>query len=332
MKNLSTDNHATIVTETKSANNTFAGDVRRGLSNSPKHLPSMYFYDYAGSILFEEICQLPEYYLTRKETEILQDHSEEIISLLPKDIQLVELGSGSAIKTELIIEEMLNQHDKVVYSPIDISEKMLMESSSLLLEKYENLEINSVAAEYDEGLRQIDMQTSQAKLILWLGSSIGNFEKVTAIAFVKNLLQSSSSDDYFLFGFDLIKDRKILLDAYNDSQGVTAQFNLNLLKRINRELAGEFDLDNFIHKAIYNEEKNRIEMHLKSTCEQDIYIADLDASYYFEKDETIHTENSHKFSQESIHKLAEQTGLTIFKQWFDEKHYFNLTLFKPACR
>jgi L-histidine N-alpha-methyltransferase len=323
------DRSIMITTDIESFANSFAEDVAEGLKNSPKYIPCLYFYDYKGSLLFEEICQLPEYYLTRAETEILQTHSEEIITYLPNDILLVELGSGSSIKTELIIEEMLNQYDKVSYSPIDISQKMLKESSISLLEKYDNLEITSIAAEYGEGFRQLDIHKDQTKLILWLGSSIGNFEKKEAINFLKNIVITLSPNDFFLIGFDLPKDKRILEKAYNDSQDVTAEFNLNLLSRINRELGGEFDLDKFVHQAVYNEEKSRIEMYLISTYEQEVYIADLNEYYHFRKNERIHTENSHKFSLKAIDSLADRIGMKIVKQWFDSKKYFNLTLFKP---
>ena len=326
------DRSTMITTDIETLTDSFAEDVNRGLKDSPKHIPCLYFYDYEGSVLFEEICQLEEYYLTRAETEILKNFSEEIISCLPQDILLVELGSGSCIKTRLIIEELLNQHDKVTYSPIDISKKMLKESSISLLEQYEDLEIISVAAEYDEGLRQIDMRNERPKLILWLGSSIGNFEQHEAIQFLQNTVKTSSSQDYFLIGFDLVKEKRILKKAYNDNQDVTAAFNLNLLSRINRELGGEFDLNTFTHKAVYNEVKSRIEMYLISTCEQDVYIADLNRSYHFDKNERIHTENSHKFSLKSIDRLSDQAGMEIIEQWCDAKRYFNVTLFKPDTR
>ena len=322
------DRSTMISTDVETFTDSFAEDVNRGLNDSPKHIPCLYFYDYQGSLLFEEICRLEEYYLTRAETEILKRHSQEIIDYIPSDILLVELGSGSCVKTQLIIEKLLNQYDKVTYSPIDISKKMLKESSISLLEQYEDLEIVSVAAEYDEGLRQLDMRTERPKLILWLGSSIGNFEHKEAIHFLKNIRKTLSSKDFFLIGFDLQKEKSILEEAYNDSQDVTARFNLNLLSRINRELGGEFDLNTFIHKAVYNEEKSRIEMYLISTCEQDVYIADLNRSYHFCKNERIHTENSHKFSLQAIDHLADQVGMEIIKQWFDPKRYFNVTLFK----
>ncbi len=318
-----------ITTDIENFNSSFADDVNEGLNDSPKHIPCLYFYDYKGSLLFEEICQLPEYYLTRTETEILKKYSKEIISQLPDGIQLIELGSGNSIKTELIIEEMLNQYEKVSYSPIDISIKRLEESSIALLEKYDNLEITSVAAKYDEGLPQLNIHTDLAKLIIWLGSSIGNFCKEEAILFLKNIVKTLSTNDFFLIGFDLYKDKKILEQAYNDSRGVTAEFNLNLLSRINRELGGEFDLNNFKHQAVYNEEKSRIEMYLISTCEQEIYIADLNKYYHFRKNERIHTENSHKYSLDTIEQISNQVGMEIINRWFDSKKYFNLTLFKP---
>ena len=330
MPNVTVLERATMITtDTEDLIHSFANDVDEGLKDTPKHLPCLYFYDYKGSLLFEDICQLPEYYLTRAETEILETYSEEIISYFPSDTLLVELGSGSSIKTQLIIEELLSQHNKALYSPIDISQKMLRESSMLLLEKYPNLEIISVAAEYHEGLRQLDMHNERPKLIIWLGSSIGNFKPEDAIAFIKKVVKILSPNDFFLIGFDLQKEKIRLLKAYNDAQDVTAEFNLNLLSRINRELGGEFDPDKFMHQAVYNEKKNRIEMHLISTCEQEIYIADLNSSYHFNKNERIHTENSYKFSLSDIDNLADQVGIKVFRQWFDSKKDFNLTLFKP---
>ncbi|UCE20150.1 MAG: L-histidine N(alpha)-methyltransferase [Gemmatimonadota bacterium] len=323
------DRSTMITTDLEIFADSFAKDVDRGLRQTPKNIPCIYFYDYQGSLLFEKICRLEEYYLTRAETEILKTFSEDIVSCLPTDLVLVELGSGSCIKTQLIIEELLNQHDKVTYSPIDISKKMLKESSISLLEQYEDLEIISIAAEYEEGLRQIDMRDERPKLILWLGSSIGNFEQQEAIRFLQNTVKTLSSQDYLLIGFDLIKERRALEQAYNDNQYVTATFNLNLLSRINRELGGEFDPNTFRHKAVYNEENSRIEMYLISTCEQDVYIADLDRSYHFKKNERIHTENSHKFSLQAIDQLADEVGMEIIKQWFDTKRYFNVTLFQP---
>ena len=318
-----------LPTDGVSCNRSFAEDVDRGLSRTPKCIPCIYFYDYKGSLLFEKICQLPEYYLTRAEAEILETYSEEIISQLSDDMVLAELGSGSSIKTELLIEEMLNQFDNVTYSPIDISQKMLEESSLSLLERYEELEIVSVAAEYGEGLKVLDEHHDQPKLLIWLGSSIGNFATNEAIRFLRDINKHLSRDDLFLIGFDLIKEKSVLERAYDDAQKVTAEFNLNLLVRINRELGGEFDQKNFRHCAEFNEAHSRIEIYLVSACAQEVFIADLNKTYTFEKNERIHTEYSHKFSLPSIEDLGRRTGLKIVNQWFDAQRYFALTMFVP---
>jgi dimethylhistidine N-methyltransferase len=321
-----------ITADVSSLVDSFAEDVDRGLTDSPKHLSCVYFYDYKGSLFFEQICRLPEYYITRAEAQILEAHSAEIISYAPEDALLVEMGSGSCNKTRHIIEALLAQYDRVTYSPIDVSRKMLKQSAGALLERYADLEIISVAAEYGEGLRQLEMRTDQPKFLVWLGSSIGNFELTEGIRFLKTVVGWLSRDDFFLIGFDLEKDSEILETAYNDSKGVTARFNLNLLARINRELGGEFDLDRFAHLAIYNEERRRIEMYLASTCEQHVAVTDLHRTYHFKEGERVHTENSHKYSLDTIKTMADQVGMEIVRQWFDPKRYFNLTLFRPHGR
>jgi dimethylhistidine N-methyltransferase len=197
-----------------------------------------------------------------------------------------------------------------------------------LLERYADLEIISVAAEYDEGIRQVELHLDQPKLVLWLGSSIGNFEFEEAVGFLKGIVKHLTHEDLLLIGFDLVKDRRVLESAYNDSQGVTARFNLNLLSRINRELQGEFDLELFAHRAVYNGQRRRVEMYLASRCSQDVLIGDLDSSYHFDKNERIHTENSHKFTLEAIDTISRQTGLTMVNRWLDAKKYFCLTLFR----
>jgi len=328
MKRSSAESRSILITsDAQSLARSFAEDVDQGLSASPKHLPCVYFYDYRGSLLFEEICRLPEYYLTGVEAQILRASSEEITSYIPPDSLLVELGSGSCTKTQCLIEELLRQYDRVTYSPIDISKKMLRQSTMSLLRRYDNLEVISVAAEYEEGLCRLGAHIDQPKFILWLGSSIGNFQLRQATSFLRSILESLAPEDLFLIGFDLKKDRRILEKAYNDSRGVTAEFNLNLLYRINRELGGRFDPNCFRHQATYNEEKSRIEMYLVSTCEQEVYIADLDRFYTFDKGERIHTENSHKYSLEAIKVLADRVGMRTVRQWFDPRKYFCLTLF-----
>ncbi len=317
-------------TGTKEISRSFAADVARGIGDSPKHLDCRYFYDYEGSLLFEKICDLPEYYLTKAETEILEKHSGEIIGGLLEDIVLVELGSGSSVKTRLIIEALLERHDRASYTPIDISRSMLEESAAELRTRYDRLEIVSIAAEYREGLKQLRAFDKRPELILWLGSSIGNFERNAAAGFLKDIIKGLSLRDRLLIGFDLVKDVNILEKAYNDSREVTAAFNLNLLSRINRELDGSFDIESFKHIAEYNTGKDRIEMYLVSTRDQDVRIERLGRSFHFDEGERIHTENSHKYTHEVIEEIADEVGLHIIRQWHDHRRYFNLTLFAPA--
>lgn len=308
----------------------FAADVARGLGDSPKHLDCKYFYDHAGSLLFEEICRLPEYYQTRTEATILEAGAGEIIGGMPGNVVLVELGSGSSVKTTIIIEALLEKHGRASYTPIDISRSMLEESAAQLRARYDGLEIVSIATEYSTGLAQLRQFDKRPELILWLGSSIGNFERGAAECFLKDIVRNLSPRDRLLIGFDLVKDTEVLNAAYNDSRGVTAAFNLNLLARINRELGGGFDIDSFKHIAEYNTEKNRIEMYLVSNRDQDVPVESLGRTFHFDKGERIHTENSHKYTHEMIEEMAGESGLHIIRQWNDPKDWFNLTLFAPA--
>ncbi len=305
----------------------FAGDVGRGLGDCPKHLDCRYFYDYEGSLLFEEICGLPEYYQTRTESRILERNAGEIVGGLPEDVVLVELGSGSSSKTTIIIEALLGKYGSASYTPIDISRAMLEESAAQLRAKYDGLEIVSIAAEYREGLARLREFDKRPELILWLGSSIGNFERTGAVAFLKGITTGLTEHDRLLIGFDLVKDLDVLKKAYNDSRGVTAAFDLNLLARINRELGGGFDIDSFEHIAEYNTDKDRIEMYLCSTKDQDVRIESLGRTFHFEKGERIHTENSHKYTHEAIKEISGEVGLDIIRQWNDSRDWFNLTLF-----
>ncbi len=310
----------------------FSRDVGLGLGDMRKHLPCRYFYDYEGSLLFEDICGLPEYYQTRTEKKILESSAAEIIGGMPEDVVLVELGSGSSVKTTIIIEALLTKHGRASYTPIDISRSMLEESAAQLRNAYDGLEVVSIAAEYREGLKQLRNFDKRPELILWLGSSIGNFERDAAVAFLKDITTGLSPHDRLLVGFDLVKDVDILKSAYNDSQGVTAAFNLNLLARINRELGGNFDLDSFKHIAEYNTELNRIEMYIVSNRDQDVRTEAMDRTFHFDEGERIHTENSHKYTHEAIEKIAGEAGLHIIRQWQDPRDLFNLTLFMPANR
>ena len=310
--------------------NNFSDDVKTGLTSEPKYLPFVYFYDHIGSQLFEKICELPEYYLTRAEKNILETNVNDIVSQFPEETALVELGSGSSTKTRILIEAFLQHQGLACYTPIDVSRQMLEESSHALLKSYPDLEITAISARYNEGLHQLNMQTEQQKLIIWLGSSIGNFDRSEVTTFLQRIQKEMFPRDRLLIGIDLRKDRNIIEKAYNDSQGVTAEFNLNLLTRINRELGGNFNLKNFSHKAIYNEEIGRIEMYLISDCDQKVFISELDLEVSLTANEMIHTENSFKYSLDEIDMLAEETGLYLEQQWFDSARLFSLNLFAPV--
>ena len=273
----------------------FAADVRDGLTAANKRLSCRYFYDAAGSALFEEICALPEYYLTRAEQEILDAHAGEIIESCSHDAALVELGSGSATKTRTLLEAALARRTPVRYVPIDISRSMLEESSRALLEAYPGVEITAIAAEYRAGLRWLRRQRDP-KLVLWLGSNVGNFGRRDAAAFLNGVRATMSPSDRILMGVDLRKSRTVLEAAYDDAADVTSRFNLNLLVRINRELGGHFDVDAFRHRARWNERLGRVEIHLESLCKQTVRIDALRLDVSFKKGERVYTESSYKYS------------------------------------
>ncbi|GAX62400.1 hypothetical protein SCALIN_C31_0035 [Candidatus Scalindua japonica] len=320
-----------VTIDRKNFINNFSRDVKSGLTSESKHLPFVYFYDHAGSQLFEKICGLPEYYLTRTETDILEANADDIVSLFTGETVLVELGSGSSTKTRILIEAFLERQRLAHYTPIDVSHKILEESAYSLLEAYPDLVINAIAARYNEGIDHLNILKEQQNLITWLGSSIGNFNRSEVTDFLRHLQKIMLPNDRFLVGIDLKKEKTILENAYNDTQGVTAEFNLNLLTHVNRELGGNFDVDKFFHKAIYNEEIGRIEMYLISHIDQKVFISELDLEVSFMADETIHTEHSFKYSPDDINALAEETGLYVEQQWFDTEQLFSLNLFAPAA-
>ena len=304
--------------------------VRRGLGGASKNLPCRFFYDEEGSLLFEEICALPDYYLTRTEHAILEERCDEIATLFPGAITLAELGSGSATKTRLLIEALLRRHGFLRYVPIDISRSMLETSARELLEDYSALEIQAIASEYRAGLRHVKAETSRPKLIAWLGSNIGNFERHEAASFLAGVRAAMAESDRLLVGIDLRKDRRVLERAYDDEQGVTARFNLNLLKRLNRELGADFDPDHFAHRAIWDERRGRVEICLVSLREQVVSIEKLDLQVHFAEGEAIHTENSYKYSLAEIAELAREADLRIAEQWLDADRRFSVNIFAPA--
>lgn len=309
----------------------FAEDVRKGLSANPKTMPPKYFYDELGSRLFEAICFLPEYYLTRAESEILRQHSDEIVAAIASPARVVELGSGSAEKTRHLIEAMLRRQPQLHYLPIDISDASLERSSLELLHLYSNLRITAYAADYFTALRALkDADENEHTIALFLGSNLGNFDPDEAANFLREVRKVLRSEDGLLLGVDLKKSADILVPAYDDALGVTAAFNRNLLVRINRELNADFEINKFLHRAIYNETLGRIETHLVSTERQSARINALDLEICFEQGETIHTENSYKFDLEQLAALARATGFSLEKSWFDQARRFSFNLFAAA--
>jgi dimethylhistidine N-methyltransferase len=305
----------------------FAADVRRGLMGMPKQLSCCYLYDAEGSALFERICALPEYDVTRQEVALLQAHAEEIVGSCSTNAVVVELGSGSATKTRVLLEAMLRRSPRVRYVPIDISRSMLAESSRALIEEYDRLEVTAVAGEYGAGLDWLSRQPWREMLILWLGSNVGNFGREEAVLFLRDVRATMAPHDRLLIGIDLRKPRAELEAAYDDSAGVTAAFNKNLLARINRELGGHFDLEAFAHRAIWNERFGRMEMHLVAAQEQRVRIEALGLTVRFAAGETIWTESSYKYSVREIDELAAAAHLSVEARWLDPRARFCVNLF-----
>jgi len=305
----------------------FADDVRAGLTARPKTLPSRYFYDPLGSAIFEAITLLPEYYLTRAETEILTAHADEIIARAQPS-RLIELGSGSSQKTRYLIEAGLRRQRKLEYSAIDISQTVLAATAKALRAQYTGLTVNSYQGEYYDGLRALAQANSRPDdaghraLALFLGSNIGNFDPPEALRLMRAIRAVLKHDDALLLGADLKKDPATLEAAYDDAIGLTVAFNLNILARINRELGGRFNLRAFRHRAVYNEPDGRVEMHIVSTVDQVVPIESLRLDVSFSQGETIHTESSYKFSRDDIHRLAHDAGFELQHVWTDAKQRF----------
>ena len=303
-----------------------ADDVRKGLSAHPKRFLPKYFYDELGSQLFEAICLVPEYYLTRAENEILQRYSDEIVASISGQKTLVEMGSGSASKTRLIIEALLRGQSELLFMPVDISATALESSSRILLQSYPRLRIEAYAADYFAGLAELGKNPLPRTLALFLGSNISNFDLDEALRFLRALRSVLQKGDALLLGADLKKDPAILEAAYNDALGVTSAFNLNVLARINRELGGTFDLRAFKHRAFYNQSGGRIEIYIESLADQRVRIEKLDLEIDFAAGELIHTENSYKYDKTGIAQLAVATGFELSHTWLDSQERFSSNL------
>ena len=306
----------------------FARDVITGLAAPQKWLPPKYFYDARGSQLYEQICDLPEYYPYRAERDIFIAHADEIhaeIGHLP----LVEYGSGSAAKTRYLLDAYERAQQPFTYGPVDISDTMLRQTAAELLQCYRHLTLHAMHADFAGRPDVVQQLPLTRKALAFFGSSLGNFTRQESAEFVRRAAVIMGREDVFLLGIDLKKSRDILIPAYDDAQGVTAAFNLNVLHRINRELGGQFDAQTFDHIALYNDAEGRIEMHLRSRVAQRVAISDIEQVVSFVAGETIHTENSCKYTVDEVRELGRQANLELCRQWFDPQGYFLLALFRP---
>ncbi len=302
-----------------------AEDVLLGLSAQPKQLPPKLFYDAEGSLLFEQITRTPEYYPTRIERGILQESAGAIVFQAGANLTVVELGAGSASKTRVLLEALLRRQLRAEFYPVDVSSSALQSALHSLNGDFPRLHVSPIVADYSHHLPDLKSLPG-FKLVLFIGSSIGNFEPQEAAEFLQRLRQSLRPGDALLIGFDLIKDAGVLNAAYNDAQGVTAAFNKNLLARINRELGGNFDLSLFQHVAFWNPRMSRIEMHLESLRQHTVWVQDLRRVFHFAEGERIHTENSYKFSSGSIEQLLRTSGYRLERSWTDPDQWFSVTL------
>ncbi len=298
--------------------------VRQGLSSMPKTLPCQFFYDEKGSQLFEQICDLPEYYLTRTEDAILRTHATEMVDGFSRAPAIVELGSGSSTKTRRLLGAAQNRYRGIHYIPIDVSPSILSESAQTLTRDFPGLHVTGFAADYRVALARLSERLRRPTLFVFLGSSLGNYETHEAIDLLKHVSRAMSPDDALLLGTDLDKDRTVLEAAYDDAQGVSAAFNKNILTRINRELEGDFRLDRFTHKARYNKDLHRVEMHLVSLDEQVVTVQGCRLSVRFWKGESIHTESSHKYTPADLANQADQAGLIEEAAWTDPNSLFRV--------
>ncbi len=303
----------------------FKQDVLTGLASLPKSIPPKYFYDERGSQLFAEICRQPEYYLTNSEVKILQENAEEMADRIGPGALFIEYGSGASEKIRILLNAL---QDMVAYVPVDISKEYLQQATQKLAVDYPQFKILPVYADYTHefALPPIAAAIDATKVVFLPGSTVGNLEPMDARALLESIRTVVQPHGFLLIGVDVTKEKHILDCAYNDAAGVTAEFNKNLLSRINRELDGSFDLDTFLHRAFFNQDLNRIEMHLVS--EKDQFVSVANQRFRFHKGESIHTENSYKYPLEEFRQLAAQAGMKRVAYWLDSQGWFSVQLFQ----
>ncbi|HUU64328.1 MAG TPA: L-histidine N(alpha)-methyltransferase [Dehalococcoidia bacterium] len=304
--------------------NDIGKEIREGLSASQKYIPCKYFYDTRGSKLFKEICQLPEYYPTRTEISILRDIAPELMETFA-DKDIVELGSGANLKIGIMLDAVdKSTRATLRYIPVDISQSVVIEASQDLLERYPELQVLGIIADFTSQLDVIP--TERPLMFCFLGSTIGNMGEDETISFLQSISENMKPDDRLLVGFDMVKTRETVEVAYNDSMGVTAKFNKNILNVVNNGLNANFDLSYFDHLAFFNEDHDRIEMHLRANRDISVKLEAIDLEIEFKKGETIHTENSRKFTGKSIKDLATRAGLSIENWYSDPVGWFSLVV------
>ncbi|MCZ6846885.1 MAG: L-histidine N(alpha)-methyltransferase [Alphaproteobacteria bacterium] len=303
----------------------FRAAILAGLSQPQKRILSKYFYDERGSRLFEQITQLPEYYPTRTETALLRAHAAEFAELIGPHASLVEFGSGSSTKVRILLDALEAPSG---YVPIDISRDHLIESAKDLAEAYPDLMVVPIAADYTKPLKLPEIANELVRIGFFSGSTIGNFLYAEAVDFLRTAATELGTDNGLLIGVDLKKDEAILHAAYNDAEGITAQFNLNILRHINRELDADFDLDGFSHDARWRPEEGRVEMHLVSKHSQTVLVGGQ--VFEFAEGESIHTEDSHKYTVEEFHALAAEAGWRAFRHWTDADDLFSIHYLRVA--
>lgn len=300
-------------------------EVRTGLLSVPKRLPPTLFYDAEGSALFDQITGLAEYYPTRTERGILERHAADMLQAAGADLEVVELGSGSSVKTHLLLKALLGRQGHGAYAPIDVSDSALEQARSALAASFPPLEVRPVHGDYLDGLTSLERRGTR-RLVLFLGSTIGNFDPAHATEFLRSVREALQPGDALLIGMDLVKAPSILVPAYDDSLGVTASFNLNLLARLNREWGADFRLDAFRHIALWNGAESRMEMHLQSRARQTVHIAALGLEISLEEGERIHTENSYKYQPGMGEAILGDAGWALERTWTDDQRWFALHL------
>lgn len=300
----------------------FLGDVLTGLARRPRRIPSKYFYDAAGSALFERICETPEYYLTRCELELMQIHRNDIAVRLGENVQLVEFGSGAGIKTRLLLGAL---DRPACYTPVEISDAALASSCAALTREFPGLDILPLSADFTR-MRRLPATSlrSPRRVAYFAGSTLGNFEEREAIALLANMREIAGAQGAVVVGVDLKKDPAIIEAAYNDAEGVTAAFTLNLLTRVNRELGGDFEVSAFAHRARFDAERGRIETHIVSRKPQRVHVGRR--SFDFGRDEAIEVEISCKYDHADIQRMAQSAALSVQAHWTDPQEWFALVL------